>query len=524
MATVSKWTPFGVALNITATGGTVTRTSATAFTVKINASWETHWSGAVTNYAMVASSGGGSVTLNADGNKSSGSSGSFTGTYSISGNSSTTKTISVTFKNSSSYAGDSATKTVSFSVTVPAWVSYKVSYNANGGSGAPSAQTKWKDQTLTLSSTKPTRSGYSFLGWSTSSTATSATYSAGGKYTANATCTLYAVWKANTYKVTFNANGGVGGPTSQTKTYGVTLTLSSSKPTRTNYIFLGWNTSASATVATYKAGGAYTSNVGVTLYAVWQLDYTKPRITKFSVDRSDDGSDAEVRFDWSCDRDVTSISIECRSQNSTITDNIIPSSLKSGSVEHQIGNGSLDEDTTYTIRVTVTDSGGSYSRSLTLPSRMFPIDVLVGGNGISFGKAAEKEGYADFAFKILARGGIDLQAQWVSLDIASGFKLYGDKDVNQPVYKVWGNIVTVTGVLSPTSSCATDSQVTIASGIEQDYCPQVDQVFICQGSNLNRWACTIRPNGTITLSRYGTTDYGNAPAGAWLPFTCTYQI
>ena len=61
MATVSKWTPFGVALNITATGGSVVRKSATQYTVQINASWETHYSGAKTNYGMTASSGGGSL-------------------------------------------------------------------------------------------------------------------------------------------------------------------------------------------------------------------------------------------------------------------------------------------------------------------------------------------------------------------------------------------------------------------------------------------------------------------------------
>ena len=48
-----------------------------------------------------------------------------------------------------------------------------------------------------LSSTEPTRSGYTFLGWSTSSTATSATFSAGGNYTSNVSTTLYAVWKIN---------------------------------------------------------------------------------------------------------------------------------------------------------------------------------------------------------------------------------------------------------------------------------------------------------------------------------------
>ena len=64
-----------------------------------------------------------------------------------------------------------------------------VSFNANGGSGAPGAQTKVWGTVLTLSSTRPTRTGYTFLGWSKSSTATSATYAAGGQYGADVSLT-----------------------------------------------------------------------------------------------------------------------------------------------------------------------------------------------------------------------------------------------------------------------------------------------------------------------------------------------
>ena len=230
---------------------------------------------------MTASSGGGSVSLNKFGTKSSSGSGSFTGTYSISGNGSATKTITVTFKNyEEDWQGnitESATKTVSFSVSVPAWTSYTVKYNANGGSGAPSSQTKWKDQTLTLSTTKPTRTGYTFQGWATSASG-GVVYKSGASYTANASVTLYAVWKAVTYAVKYNANGGSGAPSSQTKTYGVTLTLSSAIPTRTSvedngilteYTFKGWATSATSTSVAYKAGASYTANAAITLYAVW---------------------------------------------------------------------------------------------------------------------------------------------------------------------------------------------------------------------------------------------------------------
>lgn len=207
MATVESWTPFGVALDITATNGGVTRTSATQYTVKINVSWKSHYNSAETTYAMDASSGGKTVTITPYENSghTSGSS-TLTGTYSISGNGSATKTITVTFKNYDYDGNPSATRNVTFDVTVPAWTSYTVSYNANGGSGAPSSQTKWKDQTLTLSSTKPTRTGYTFLGWSTSSTATSATYSAGGSYTANSGATLYAVWSEHKLTVNYYSN------------------------------------------------------------------------------------------------------------------------------------------------------------------------------------------------------------------------------------------------------------------------------------------------------------------------------
>lgn len=203
------WNPFGVAFELTATGGTVTRTSATQYTVKINAAWETYYSGAQTNYGMTASSGGGSVTLNKFGTYASSGSGSFTGTYSISGNGSATKAITVTFKNFNDDNGDSATTTVTFNVTVPAWTSYTVSYNANGGSGAPSSQTKWKNQTLTLSSTKPTRSGYTFKGWALSKTdADNGTwyYQAGGTCGKNENLTLYAVWTENALTVNYYSN------------------------------------------------------------------------------------------------------------------------------------------------------------------------------------------------------------------------------------------------------------------------------------------------------------------------------
>ena len=156
---------------------------------------------------------------------------------------------------------------VSFKVTD---LTYNISYNANGGSGAPSSQTKYYDKWLTLSSQKPIRTGYTFKGWSTSSTATKASYQPGDNYTSNSNVTLYAVWEKIQYNISYDANGGSGAPSAQSKYHGSTLTLRSAKPTRTGYIFKGWSTSSTATKASYQPGDNYTSNSNVTLYAVWE--------------------------------------------------------------------------------------------------------------------------------------------------------------------------------------------------------------------------------------------------------------
>ena len=176
-------------------------------------------------------------------------------------------------------AGASFTSEVASTTLYAQWAidTYSVTYNANNGTGAPAAQTKTYGTNLTLSSTKPTRTGYTFKNWNTKADGTGTTYNAGATYTSNAALTLYAQWTINTWTVTLNANNGKFNDETTTKnltkTYGTALTLSTSyNPTRTNYVFKGWGTSASATSATYAAGDNYTTNAATTLYAVWQLN------------------------------------------------------------------------------------------------------------------------------------------------------------------------------------------------------------------------------------------------------------
>ena len=85
----------------------------------------------------------------------------------------------------------------------PVWnaAKYTITYNSNGGLNAPAKQTKTYGQALTLSTAAPTRTGYTFLGWSENAKATSPQYKPGASFTINRSATLFAIWKNNTYQV-----------------------------------------------------------------------------------------------------------------------------------------------------------------------------------------------------------------------------------------------------------------------------------------------------------------------------------
>ena len=137
---------------------------------------------------------------------------------------------------------------------------YGVWFDANGGSVSTTYFSRTYGAALgTLP--MPTRTGYTFLGWYTA-------YSGGGRvYGSDAVtgdATYYAQWQANTYTVTFNANGG-DSSCSYSRTYDSQIgTLPTAS--RGGYIFKGWFTAASGGVQV----SAYTIVTGnVTYYAHW---------------------------------------------------------------------------------------------------------------------------------------------------------------------------------------------------------------------------------------------------------------
>lgn len=172
-----------------------------------------------------------------------------------------------------SWGGTSITSSVS--ISVPALASYTVSFNGNGAtSGSTAAQTKYYNINLALRSNGFSRTGYSFMGWGTSASATSASYANGATYSANAGITLYAIWR-KTVTVSYNANGGSGAPAAQTgymynNASGVSITLSNTRPTKVGYNFRTWGTTTTGGTER-NPGTTWSFSNSTTLYALWSL-------------------------------------------------------------------------------------------------------------------------------------------------------------------------------------------------------------------------------------------------------------
>lgn len=163
---------------------------------------------------------------------------------------------------------------------------HTVSYNANGGSGAPGNQTKTYGYVLTLSSQKPTRTGYIFNYWDGSD---GGTYYPGSSFGTDADTVLTAHWTPITYYVSYNKNKpdkashDVSGIMTNSKhAYdngisgnGYSNCLSSNQFSLKGWSFKNWNTKADGTGVSYSNNSNIknlTKKNGevVTLYAQWE--------------------------------------------------------------------------------------------------------------------------------------------------------------------------------------------------------------------------------------------------------------
>jgi len=158
---------------------------------------------------------------------------------------------------------------------------YTIKFHANGGSGGQTNnESVAKGETMpTINTTKPSKTGYTFMGWYDNADYTKgiqyykADCTSTKKYDKSSDITLYAGWKVKTYTVSFNCNNGSGAPANQTATYGKPFTLTSSTCTRSGYNQNGWNEKSDGTGIAWTTSNTnnwtWNRDGNVTLYAVW---------------------------------------------------------------------------------------------------------------------------------------------------------------------------------------------------------------------------------------------------------------
>lgn len=316
----------------------------------------------------------------------------------------------------------------SAAVTVAAKPSYRVTYHANGGSGAPSAQTKWYGETLALSileATPPAGVDY-FLGWATSANGTP-TYcvpegvepwvaTSKSTYSSNANLDLYAIYgnriDLRVWEVDYTED----------KTWkriykipGKAVTLPTATPTKSGCTFLGWNTSSYGDETNYAPGSTVSADNLYFLYAIFvgataRLDQTVR--TDSAGAPEDDGMYSKISGSWqliSPTRGTVTVTARYRetgssSWNSLGTLDTISKTGRDdigGSVSTTIfGEGALDLEKTYQVQLTVTFSytynGTSRTATNTsirsVPYGFITMEFLAGGHGVTFGQAATAEG------------------------------------------------------------------------------------------------------------------------------------
>lgn len=211
---------------------------------------------------------------------------------------------------------------------------YTVSYNANGGSGAPGSQIKTFGQALTLSGTKPTRPNYTFKGWSTNKSAVSAEYTAGGSYYTDSSVTLYAVWELAYWSPKIN---------------NISLARCNSDGTLNSY-------------------GTYVKVVFN--WECCQIIGSNP-ISSITVGYATIGS-------------------------TTFTNTAVTASGNKGKSSVVIGGNKLSVDNQYNIQITVIDSKkGTSTSTYPLSAAAFTIDFKSGGKGVAIGKPADTDNLFD---------------------------------------------------------------------------------------------------------------------------------
>lgn len=229
---------------------------------------------------------------------------------------------------------------VHVAVDVPPKPSHTVSYNANGGSGAPRSATKWYGEDFYISNQKPTRANHVFQYWATASNGSGTRYNPGQRYLPDANVTLYAKWKLNATAPTIPAFNAV---------------------------------------RVDEAGNQSASGTHVRLGVQWRCDTA--------------GDSTNT---------VQSVKVAVQNTDGTWTEQTVTASGATGTATLTMAN--LSADSSWRFRATVKDKYGTVTAFTTVGPQRFILDFSADGKGIGIGVAAPETGVSIYGSPVLING------------------------------------------------------------------------------------------------------------------------
>ena len=151
---------------------------------------------------------------------------------------------------------------------------FVVTFNSNGGKGAPLTQIFTQKIAQPLMANSFTNKGHNFTGWNTKPDGTGAPYKDEETVKVSEHMVLYAQWTpvTGTFTVTFNPNGANAGEMEpQIFEAGVAQALAPNAFYFENYGFAGWNTSPDGKGKSYENEQVLSITADLTLYAQWEI-------------------------------------------------------------------------------------------------------------------------------------------------------------------------------------------------------------------------------------------------------------
>ncbi|ETY71317.1 leucine-rich repeat (LRR) protein [Bifidobacterium moukalabense DSM 27321] len=239
------------------------------------------------------------------------------------------------------------------------------------------------------------------------------------------------------HTVSFNANGGSGAPGNVTKWWGESLAIPSTKPTRANYTFLGWSTSATGS-AQYQPGQSYvgTSDSNYTLYAVWKLDSLPPTIDSYYAYRCDASGNAQDdgtyvkhvavwRVDTAHDTSNQCVSLKFGWKDGSGWHDYDASVTSGTGTTTTVIKSGYDSSTTYPLRCTLTDKYATRTSYTTVGPATYILDFSADGKGIGIGQAAPSAGTNIYGNHLNLNGTVNINGMRASnyIDVKQSQKM-----------------------------------------------------------------------------------------------------